>query len=705
MEPLFERLPYRLKWTQNPIQQTEGTDCFVPFVNLNAEENLVMLKLTAAEYTKMLSALMNGAEISYPDESMQIVVNFLKGIHCPPILADQECKDFPPYSSFIQYLPVSPFVSPDEIPSGYLSQPFLVNGQNGNDIDGYEDGDVIVPFGAITLDVDWLDNIGGQLPQINVVVQGEGTVFLKLLSIGLGGVACITLDNPPNIADIIIGVVTGSDNIIDLNQDLVALPPETAKELIYEVNVVGTGIHTIYITFLPIIDDSATPVRFGGGLRSIQLCDFVAEGTMGLQNIRFLDCNLEQQNADGSWSVVDGWEDWLDCVPSGGGGGATSIIADTNNVNIGSSPTTTATSYTRETVNGAWTRSFTKQNAIIQMTLFGVNSGNNNTFFRPVLRDTLAGTNQNGDNLTEARNNGSTGRTMVVSDVFSGIAAGSHALQIEWKVAAGTGTINGGYDVQWLVIEFDDVSDLFVEDIRISGNELQKKIGGVWITVTDSLAAILSSIQTIANNALSAANSAIATNVAQAASIVAIQAVNTTQNTRLNNLESDVDDLLLSVAQHNLDIASLDSRLDSVESLQSVLAFGGVWAWYHDLTAAAGGYVLGSAGAGWTSGQGWISDSNGLQIIYDPEVLYQNQVTHIQCAVVYASAPTGTSAWKVNGGDRASFRYAGIGNVSYGWYRLPNRANQQLTIEFEGSGNFKLIGLKYLGRGDDIPFD
>lgn len=314
MMPDYEQLAFRNRWVKKLVQQVEGVECFTPFVVLNPTDNLVVLNLSDEQYRQIFDCILLGADIIYPDISHQIMVNWLKGIHCPPLLPEQECFEYPTYAAFMSYSPTSPYLQPDEIPDGYESPPFLVNGENGVDLPNYEHFDVIVPLDAITLDVDWFETIDGQLPTIKVMVQGEGKAYIKMLTIAAGGVAVITVDNPPDILDIIGGIVTGSDNIIDLNQDLVSLPPETAQELIFELDIVGTGLHTIYIVFLPIIDDSLIPIRFGGGFRGVQLCNFVEQPEMGLTAIRFQDCNLEQL-IEGEWSVVTGWENWLDCIP------------------------------------------------------------------------------------------------------------------------------------------------------------------------------------------------------------------------------------------------------------------------------------------------------------------------------------------------------------------------------------------------------
>jgi len=317
-----EIFSYENQWHGLLPQTVTGIDCFNPSAAVNSDENLIVLKLTAQEYREMFTSIYAGAELQYPEKYLQVIANFLKGIHCPPILEEQDCFEYLSYASFIRFEPVNPYLEPDTVPDGYLTQPFLVNGQNGVDIPNYEPFDILVPLDSLTLDVNWFEDIGGQLPQITIGVQGAGQVLVKLLTQVAGGLAVITVDNPPNLLDIIAGVLTGAENIMDLNLDIVSLPPETATEIDYPLDIVGAGLHTIYIVFLPILDDSLIPVRFGGGFRGVTLCDFVEQPDMGIQDIRFddLTCSL-QTLIDGVWTDVSGWENWLDCIPEGGGGG------------------------------------------------------------------------------------------------------------------------------------------------------------------------------------------------------------------------------------------------------------------------------------------------------------------------------------------------------------------------------------------------
>lgn len=312
-----EEIGYFNSWRGEIPQEVTRGDDFTPFVNLNPDRNLIAFYATEFEFTRLLSALYFGAEFAYPDSYLEIIMLLLSAIHAPPVMEDQECYDYPNYASFITYPLQNPYIQPDYTPPNYLLPPMIVNGENGNDVPGYEHFDVLVVLDSITLDLDWFETLDGQLPTIQFMVKGAGKVLIKMLATPAGGVAVITVDNPPDLADIILGIVTGADNIIDLNQDLVALPPETVTELIYETNTVGAGIHTIYIVFLPIIDDSLIPIRFGGGFRGVTLCDFIEEVDVGVTDVKWDDLEfMLMQQKNGEYLPVTDFQLFLDYIDS-----------------------------------------------------------------------------------------------------------------------------------------------------------------------------------------------------------------------------------------------------------------------------------------------------------------------------------------------------------------------------------------------------
>jgi len=706
-----ERLSFENMWRSIEPQEVLGTDCFNPNATLTPEDNLIVLKLTAIEFTEIFSALYNGAVMTYPSRFMQILVNFLSGLHCPPILEEQECYDYPTYASFFGYSPMNPYLTPDEIPEGYETVPFEVNGENGVDLPNYEHFDIIVPTSALTLDVNWFEDIGGQLPQITVMVQGEGKALLKFLCIVGGGLVVVTVDNPPNLIDIIAGIVTGADNIIDLNQDIVSLPPETAIELIYEVDVVGTGIHTIYCVFLPILDDSLIPLRFGGGFRGATLCDFVEQPTMGIQNIRFDAASCELQVLeDGEWSQVTGWENWLDCVPSGGGGGTGSARIKVSTFNtIVSDFSTTSTTYVNAATVALMTKTYSKALVIVSNLLLQHSAGGQRAIAR-IVRESSAGL----DN-TETSVQGTTGRTVSVSDRWEDIEDGGTSYVVQLKTqTSGTASLLANAEVVVTVIEYEDAEDLFVEDIRIIDEELQKRIGGVWITVTESLKALFDAVQAAAAAAQATANGAVSVNTSQQTQINSIITVNNNQNIRLLELEVSDAAQNLQIAQINTINNTQTARLDNIDiinnyqnNLLSDLAQGGVWSWFINFRDTQGSFSVAGLDGYWVSGQGFFSENGSLNI-ESSNFIRQNQITHININVT-VNNQTGVPnvRFRVNGSPSlAMVSNSSGGNERDGWIRVDNLPyDLPIAIEVIATNcNVALRTANFLGRGFDNPF-
>jgi hypothetical protein len=667
-----------------------GTDCVSnPFPVLNEGENLVSLRLTGEQLRRIISSLQVGAEWAYPDISQQIVFDFWQAFACPPLLSEQDCIEYPSYSSFVRYAPVNPYISPNEIPDGYLTQPFVVNGENGNDIPNYEHYDVLVPFGAITLDGDWFDTLSGQLPTIEIVVNGAGKVGLKMLTSPQGGVAVVTLDNPPDILDIIGGVLSGDENIIDLNQDLVSLPPETALELVYELEISTTGIHTIYVVFLPIIDDSLIPVRFGGGFRGVVLCDFVPEGTMGIQSLRFENCNLEQQNQDGSWEVVPGWEDWLLCVPDGGGSGSGSSLS-VRTLDFRLPSNTVTTTQTTMQFGAAFTHTPSRSNMLVIVK--GVTALHSSATGHTGIQLQWSGVD--GIYGAEVAVEGTSGRQISVSDVWDNVVPDvQHNITLLFRAQeAGTATINDATDWSVTIIEWDNAEDLFVQDIRFDSGtrELEKKIGGVWITVDDSLADVLNAIQTIANNAAATASNAAAAAAAAQTTANGAVTVNNTQNTRLTSLESDVGDLQLSVSQINITIADHEARIDALESVQSGWSgFGLGQISFGDMNPSVTDFYSNTNSFDGTVGQrGWVPDGNNQIEYWLGNGARFGSCVHVRITATELAGFTGSLQVSVN--DSVPFAMAkqstASGSNHFAWVTVPSSQVDDLKVEIQGVG-------------------
>lgn len=257
---------------------------------------------------------------------------------------DGECLAYPPFASFISYFPQNPYTEPDLIPEGFEQPPFFVNGKDpSHDLPNYNRGDVLLDFGSINIEPSWdLE----KTPRIELCLEGSGVAEIHFLNIVQGGVAIVSLDNPVDLGDIIAGIIGDGIDSIDLNQDIISLPPETAEEIIIEIEVPTEGEHILYIYFLPTVNDSLIPLAFGGGLREISLCGNLRpcgvpppEPPPPLEGITELkpefqftpDCGMEYRLRDQEDNIVQDWQPvpgWVDNAGDCFGGAGMSIDYD-----------------------------------------------------------------------------------------------------------------------------------------------------------------------------------------------------------------------------------------------------------------------------------------------------------------------------------------------------------------------------------------
>lgn len=229
-------------------------------------------------------------------------------------IPDEGCKAYAPDSGFVSFLPMNPYTQPDLVPDGgYLFPPFI-QGDNLfpnwlpdivenalvqlNDwLASYQPTDIIVPPSSFPLLANWDDLLNGgfQLPVVTFKVLGEGIAEIHLLNVPFGGSVLISVDVEPNVSSVISGVINDNIHLLELERDLSQIPPELTEVNIIELEISGDGEHTVYITFLPTFDDAVVPVRFGGGIRKIVLCD--VEPLIELEDEEMTGCCSPEQLA------------------------------------------------------------------------------------------------------------------------------------------------------------------------------------------------------------------------------------------------------------------------------------------------------------------------------------------------------------------------------------------------------------------------
>jgi hypothetical protein len=199
------------------------------------------------------------------------------------------CLEYPTNDTdIITFEPTNPYAQWDVIPAGYILPPFVRYGNFipdfvpdifedaiegwATNMTGYLPTDVLTLAGNFPFAANWFNEFADGLPRFKITVEGKGRVLLHLLQVPLGGRALITVDLELNIPGIISGLITENYKMIELERDEISVPSEVDIDHIEEVELTTDGQHIIYVTFIPVIDIDEIPLKFGGGLRSIEWC-------------------------------------------------------------------------------------------------------------------------------------------------------------------------------------------------------------------------------------------------------------------------------------------------------------------------------------------------------------------------------------------------------------------------------------------------
>lgn len=172
-----------------------------------------------------------------------------------------ECLDVSLNDPSITWTPQDPYTQPLYTPIGYIFPPFRVV-DAGNIPDmllGFEPGNVITT--AVSFPTGWMGEAPPEgLPRFRFHFSGTGTIELHLLTMPVGGLLLITVDDIMHI------------EVTDTNRDLISIPPETSVDFVIEIVSNSEGNHYLDCTFLPNIQDQPPYLFYGGGIAYITLC-------------------------------------------------------------------------------------------------------------------------------------------------------------------------------------------------------------------------------------------------------------------------------------------------------------------------------------------------------------------------------------------------------------------------------------------------
>ena len=223
---------------------------------------------------------------------------------------DEPCKDFTPAAGFIEYFPNNPYTTPDLIGEGYAQPAWYKATVLSNLVLGTQYGDIVTdisrfPTGSLPSILP-----ASGLPRIRIHIVGEGVIRLYLLNLFAGSMAQITVDDNPL-----------SIRLVDLDRDLIAIPPETSTDVIEEIQVNGAGNHHIDIIIVSQVNEGIPYLHHGGGLRKIELCGFDGMEDILSPIFRFTEACILEVSYDGiDYLPVPGWAEFaLTCFQGADG--------------------------------------------------------------------------------------------------------------------------------------------------------------------------------------------------------------------------------------------------------------------------------------------------------------------------------------------------------------------------------------------------
>ena len=252
---------------------------------------------TIERLTKTLNALNTYRNLAQDTEDLDFMIDVLRALAhinkpCEAECLDCEgqCFEYKPDAPFIEWFPHNPFTQPDLVTDGYHQPAWYVANQTERtvmtDLSRFPAGSLpsIIPASG--------------LPRFRVNVTGPGVVELHMFSIVAGSIAQFTVDDDPLTV-----------RFVDLNADILSVPPETVGEVIQEFEV-GEGDHHIDVIIVSLVNDQFPFLYHGGGLRKVVLCGFDEVPYMTAQ-FRFTEtCGMEYSYDGENWIPVIGWADF-----------------------------------------------------------------------------------------------------------------------------------------------------------------------------------------------------------------------------------------------------------------------------------------------------------------------------------------------------------------------------------------------------------
>jgi hypothetical protein len=282
-----------------------------------------------------------------------LIEDLANGNGCPEDTAEYDCIEYPAFASFIEYVPLSPFTAGAEVPPNYLTYPWWKWSKLDTALPDWIDNPIADAIESLTQyqpndAITWLGGLPywgiGEIidnsfpfPYIKIHVTGKGSIRMNFLSFPLGGRIMTEVDEMPNILDILTSSFLDPDSrVIDTDRDFTTFPMEQWPVIGVKMDIEEEGDHVVYCMVLPKVEAGVDFFGFGGGLRSVELCNGLRPVNIpeppppplleGVEELRpefqfTAECGLEyrlrdqENNIVQDWQAVAGWdENFAACV-------------------------------------------------------------------------------------------------------------------------------------------------------------------------------------------------------------------------------------------------------------------------------------------------------------------------------------------------------------------------------------------------------
>lgn len=115
-------------------------------------------------------------------------------------------------------------------------------------------------------------------PIVKLEFEGIGQVEIEFPQVPLGGSVIVAWDYEPELNDI-MDIINGNPNnldnfqVLELQRDIIGIPPEFTPTVIFEVDFTEEASHTIQCFFTPSIQPDQAPFLFPfAGIREVEIC-------------------------------------------------------------------------------------------------------------------------------------------------------------------------------------------------------------------------------------------------------------------------------------------------------------------------------------------------------------------------------------------------------------------------------------------------